>query len=383
MKYGTRTAKLLFGVALAASLCMPYAKAEKIPWVWGLGGGKVYYREGITKEKPGGETWKLVALTNPAWEAISIAASAVGTLWVVVRGGLVSRDGITPQTPMGTSWSSVSLAFEIFNIAVGNFDQVYAIRYPNCEEGYRKSLAWTYKRVGITRETPTGTGWAGIQNSATRRAIGTFKNSVANPTRLVAMGDNVYGLSNHFAKYGLSHNDINETIYKLNQEKTQWLDVFGGRKDRLAVDKRGYVWAIDYKDNKLWASPPSQPGVALQWRGIDQNVNYVACGPTGEVWALLPNQIKRRVGITDETPFGTGWEDVEPINDQNVQLALLAIGAIEAPPVEEKPAAPAPVVSPAVSPAATEVKKVKKDTKSAAKKTAVKKPVKKSAAAKK
>ncbi|MFA6263174.1 MAG: tectonin domain-containing protein [Candidatus Babeliales bacterium] len=372
MKYGTRTAKLLFGVAMAASLCMPYAKTEKIPWVWGYGGGTLYYREGTTNENPKGTKW--VAVETPQG-LVSIAAGADGTFWAVTNDKrLLYRQSITTKNPMGTSWSYVPSEFAIFNIAVGKFDQVYAIR--NIET--KKSLALSYWRDGITETNPIGTRWVGIKNSDTKRAIGIFKDSVANPMSVVVSGNDVYGASACTAEYTISLNKIRETMYKLSPDKSRWLDVIGGARMCVAIDKDANVWSVDY-DNHLWESLPLEtPSNVLQWQPIDQSICYVAAGPAGEVWVLSTSgKILRMTGRANKIPFNVLWEDVGPAPDSSVQLTFLAIGAIEAPPAEEKPAAPAPVVSPAVSPAATEVKKVKKDTKSAAKKTAVKKQAKK------
>jgi hypothetical protein len=391
MKIVTRTAKLLLGVAMAASLVVPRlmpavksvekeAKApEKIPWVWGYGGGKLYYREGSTKDKPGGTKWVIVETPQ---ELVSIAASAGGTLWVVTTGGdVLYRQSITFNNLKGSSWLPVLSGAEKFNkIAVGNLDRVYAIKHVDTQ----KSFAWTYRRVCIDINNPLGTGWEMIQNSDSKRAIGFFKDSVANPMRLAAMGDEAYGVSDRFAQYGLSRNKIHETIYMLAPDQGKWLDVYnGGVKQWVAVDKDRNVWSVDY-DNQLWVSAPPPSSMALAWQPIvDKNIRYVACGPTGEVWVLRTSGIiSRMTGRAAQIPFNVLWEDVDPVSDPNVQLEFFTIGAIESARVEEKTA-----VVPSVATAPTKVQQPKAQVPVAKKpvvaKKVAKKPVAKKQAGKK
>lgn len=111
--------------------------------------GKVWFREGIYHNSPGGSSWEDILLPG---EVVQISCGPGDLVWAVLwEGQLIVREGIGRDCPKGTSWAVVespSPGVGAIHVAVGT-NVVWAITKDN--------KVWF--RRGVDSHNPCGSGW--------------------------------------------------------------------------------------------------------------------------------------------------------------------------------------------------------------------------------
>jgi len=303
----------------------PKPEPQMVPWVWGLDSdGTLLYRKGISTDKPEGTEW--VKVSPETTKLRSIAASADGRLWALDQkdGNVIYRMDITTLNPMGKYWVVVGTN-KFDQISVGKNDQVYCIAYTR----YSVSWANAFLREGIDDKNPYGTIWTQLPRSGSKRAIGFWKNQIADPVHIsVGPNGDVWGCATNFADYRGNDCKISNNIFKLATHRGPWLDIAGQLK-QIDVGKDGIVWGVNFCDYIYFATAAN--AAASRWTNVLGGLRHISCGLTGDVWGVTgAGVVLRRAGITKDLPQGTSWTQMDG------KLTQIDVGAIAAPTAEEK-----------------------------------------------
>jgi len=337
-------AGLLF---LGTRLC-----AETVASIWGTSTDyTVWYRSGVTPTNPKGTHW-----TKVDGKMKYVSCSVNGVVWAIegrknpndpnktVPGKIFYREGITKENPTGTSWTLIpgnpdtKLGDLADQLDVGN-GQVWVSQHID----RNINIAQHYFRVGIDANMPKGTIWQKVAGTkgpgAVGRIFGGYKHYYQDVDGLfhftVGPNNEVYGVYGNvqftvvrptgwYKDYTV---DLPNNIFQWNNATQAWGNIPGQLK-QLDVGKDGMVWGTNFQND---VNVMINPSVSSEWKPISGvKIKHVSCGPTGEVWACgVDNLIYWRAGRTAANPFGESWERIHGA------LQQIDVGSIE---YVEKPA---------------------------------------------
>ncbi|KAK6170342.1 hypothetical protein SNE40_018755 [Patella caerulea] len=125
---------------------------------WGVAkDGSVWYRPGVSSKCLTGTRWLQVIPPPPADAILTYVSAGQTTVWALdTKGNLWFREDITPTFPEGTRW--VYICNKVYHVSVGTNDQVMIITGSNFGKN-KHGNGMMYNRIGITSDTPSGTGW--------------------------------------------------------------------------------------------------------------------------------------------------------------------------------------------------------------------------------
>jgi len=235
--------------------------------VWGVDTtGAIVYRYGVQQSNPSGTTW--MPIDSPSGKtALKVYGGVAGALWAIATDTTIwYRNGITSTTPIGTGWTQISGS--AISLGLGTNGEVWAAD----SAGALSFRTGTIPTPATPITTPTGTSWI----------------TVAPPSAMV---------NNQMTALTIS---------------------------QVTCGKNGYVWVLA-SDGTVYFKLSSDPNDLWTLKSGFSAGQYIAYGPTGQVWALskTTNPLFTLPGVTDINPMGgSSWTNLTGLTGSLMQLSV-------------------------------------------------------------